>query len=151
MAPTAARTQFTVTEANRALPLVRSIVTDIVAEFVRMKEIGRERRAVEVSGGGSDAARKQVDDLKAEMEERTHRIDGYIKELSDLGVELKDPEKGLVDFPSERLGRAVWLCWRLGEDGVTHWHGIDETYYDRRVIEASRRSAGEKRPGESTT
>ncbi|HVG94740.1 MAG TPA: DUF2203 domain-containing protein [Planctomycetota bacterium] len=149
MPPTAARSQFTVADANRALPLVRCIVTDIVAEYVRMKEIGRERRAVEVSGAGSEAARRQVDDLKAEMEERTQRIDSYIKELSDLGVELKDPEKGLVDFPSERSGRAVWLCWRLGEDGVTHWHGIDETYYDRRAIETSRKNAGEKRSGDA--
>ena len=149
MAPTSTRSQFTVPEANRALPLVRSIVTDIVAEFVRVKEIDRERRAVDGSGGGSDAARRQSDDLKAEKEDRTHRIDGYIKELSDLGVELKDPEKGLVDFPSERGGRAVWLCWRLGEDGVTHWHGIDETYYDRRAIEATRRAGGEKRSGDA--
>src|SRR5262245_8878189 len=96
---------FSVADANRALPLVRSIVTDIVAEFTRMREIGRERRAIEVGAGdtgaagdakasttpraapaGASAARSLLDALKAELEERSARIDGYIKELSDLGV-----------------------------------------------------------------
>jgi hypothetical protein len=147
------KTPFSVHDANRTLPLVRSIVTDIVSEYRRMREIGRERRAIEVgasTGGtpGDAGPRRLMDDLKVELEERSARIDGYIKELADLGVELKDPEKGLVDFPSERGGRAVWLCWHVGEERVTHWHGVDETYFDRRPLETgTKRASGEKRAG----
>lgn len=148
MTRTATKPTFTVAEANKTLPLVRAIAGDIVAEFARLKEIGRERRALEVEGAGTSAARPRMDAMKAEIDERAGRIDAYIKELSDLGVELKDPERGLVDFPSERAGRAVWLCWKVGEDAVAHWHGMDETYSDRRPVDPlhKRADAGGKRP-----
>ena len=141
MTRAATKPTFSVAEANRTLPLVRAIAQDIVAEFTRLKEIGRDRRALEVEAAANPLARPRMDALKADIDEGANRIDAYIKELSDLGVELKDPERGLVDFPSERAGRAVWLCWKLGEDAVAHWHGMDETFSDRRAIEV-----GGKRP-----
>lgn len=148
MTRTATKPTFTVAEANKALPLVRSIATDIVAEFARLKEIGRARRALEVEGAGHGSVRPRMDAMKAEIDEGAARVDAYIKELADLGVELKDPERGLVDFPSERGGRAVWLCWKVGEDAVGFWHAMDETYSDRRPLEAAakRADAGGKRP-----
>lgn len=141
MTRAATKPTFSVAEANRTLPLVRAIAQDIVAEFTRLKEIGRDRRALEVEAAANPLARPRMDALKADIDEGATRIDAYIKELSDLGVELKDPERGLVDFPSERAGRAVWLCWKLGEEAVGHWHGMDETFSDRRAIEV-----GGKRP-----
>jgi len=52
--------------------------------------------------------------------------------LDELGVQLRDPEMGLVDFPGERDGKPVWLCWRLADPNVAHWHGTDEGYASRR-------------------
>ena len=52
--------------------------------------------------------------------------------LDDLGVQLRDPEMGLVDFPGERDGEPVWLCWRLADPEVAHWHRTDEGYASRR-------------------
>ena len=148
MAQTDTKQTFTVAEANRLLPLVRSIVSDVVAEYRRIREIERERRAVQVGAGVAasspdekERARRQSDDLKHELEERSQRIDSYIKEVADLGAEVKDLDKGLVDFPSLRGGRAIWLCWNLGEDSVSHWHGISETADDRRPIESPKRAA----------
>ena len=134
MPNTATKIHFTTAEANKVLPLVRSIVTDVVTEFSRMRDAGRERRALEVESAGSTAARELIDRLKAEVNERSVRIDGYLKELTELGVDVKDLERGLVDFPSERGGRAVYLCWELGETQVSHWHGTEETYKDRRPV-----------------
>jgi hypothetical protein len=145
MAHTASRTLFTVEGANRALPLVRSIVADIVSEFARMREAVRERRLLEVESAGAPEARERIDAHKADADERAARVDGYSRELNALGVELKDPEKGLVDFPAERGTRSVWLCWRHDEPEVAHWHGVTETCEDRRPTD--RRPSGEKRPG----
>ena len=125
---------FTAADANRTLPLVRSIVQDLVTEFGRMRDAGRERRALEVESAGAPSAKARIDELKAEATERSVRIEGYIKELTALGVEVKDLERGLIDFPAERRGRSVFLCWQLGEASVSHWHGTDETYADRRPL-----------------
>ncbi len=133
---------FTVAGANRALPLVRSIVADLVAEFGRMKDAGRERRALEVETGTSGVANARIEELKTEASERSVRIDGYLKELADLGVDVKDLEKGYVEFPSERRGRPVLLCWQPGEAAVSNWHGPDETFSDRRPLPNGESASG---------
>jgi hypothetical protein len=153
---TATKPSYSVAQANRTLPLVRSIAMDIVAEFGRLREIGRERRALEVTAARDADARKHADDLKHDLDDGAQRIDGFIKELSELGCELKDPERGLIDFPSERAGRNVWLCWKLGDDAVANWHALDETYADRRPVDAAckrerRPAEGERRPSEGSS
>jgi hypothetical protein len=138
MGTTSTRAAFTVDEANRALPLVRSIVSDVVTEFRGMRDAGRERRALEVESSGNLDALKRIEERKNEVSERSGRIDGYLRELAELGVEVKDLEKGLVDFPGERAGRPVFWCWKLGESAVGHWHEIDKGFADRRPLEADR-------------
>jgi hypothetical protein len=163
MTNTAARTCFTVAEANRALPLIRSIAVDVVTEFARMREASRERRALEVeasvespAGSASSAgatastsshisspsARARLDELKAEVNERSARIDGYIRELEELGVDVKDLESGQVEFPSERHARPIWLCWQVGETAVSQWRGENESFADRRPVPAGELSSG---------
>src|SRR5262245_1562559 len=155
MTNSATKPLFTPADANKVLPLVRSIVTDVVTEFARMRDAGRERRALEVetqshpAGGvatAESATKTLIERLKAEVNERSVRIDGYLKELADLGVEVKDLERGLVDFPAERGGRPIYLCWELGETLVTHWRGVDEPYDKRRPV-GDTRPSGQTRPG----
>ena len=106
---------FTVEEANAELPELRRRLP--VLREARQALITSTRRideAVAVDGGGvagSDwFAHQQT--LKAE-----------ITYLAERGILLRDPETGLVDFPAERDGERVFLCWRLGEDDVAHFHG----------------------------
>jgi hypothetical protein len=126
---------FTAADANRVLPLVRSIVTDLVADYARMKEADRERRALDVESSGGGESARRVEELKEEAHERRARVEGYRKELQGLGVEMKDYERGLVDFPAERDGQPVFLCWQMGEGSVAHWHAIDKGFADRRAVE----------------
>jgi len=126
---------FTTADANRALPLVRSIVEDLVADYAKMRDADRERRALEVESAGSAASARQIEALKTEAAERRTRVEGYLKELNDLGIEVKDPERGLVDFPGERNGQPIYLCWQLGEAAVSHWHAVDKGFADRRPVE----------------
>ena len=128
---------FTTADANRALPLVRSIVEDLVADYAKMRDADRERRALEVESAGSAASARQIEALKTEASDRRSRVEGYLKELGDLGLEVKDPERGLVDFPAERHGQAIYLCWQYGETSVCHWHAVDKGFSDRRPVERS--------------
>lgn len=148
MPNTAERHCFTVSVANRTLPLVRSIAIDVVTEFARMKEASRERRALEVEAGvdgrksaDRDEARARLDELKSEVNERSARIDGYIRELEELGVEVRDLERGQIEFPAERHSRAIWLCWQVGETTVGQWRADGESFGDRRPVPAAELAA----------
>ena len=131
---TALRTLFTVEEANQVLPLVRSIVCDVVDDFRHLRNAGRERRALEVETSTSIAAKRRIETLKEEVSAYSARIEGYLHELADLGVEVRDLELGLVDFPSLIDGEPAYLSWRLGEDNVCWWHPADKGFSDRTPV-----------------
>jgi hypothetical protein len=66
-------------------------------------------------------------DLKAEVVQLINRIEAY-------GCVVKDIDLGLLDFPSIREGRPIYLCWKAGESELTHWHGTDETFFERKPL-----------------
>jgi hypothetical protein len=122
---------FTIEQANRALPLVRRIVQDIVDEYARWQEMVKSLDVLAASSvrGNSDIARLQQD-----IQQAARTIDGYVRELTELGIEVKGMDVGLVDFPGEIGGRRVYLCWRLGEPAVSHWHELDAGFAGRRPL-----------------
>ena len=69
--------------------------------------------------------------LEHEITALAAEIEGYQRELEQLGISLKDPRMGLVDFPAEIGGRQVWLCWRLGEPAVEYWHELHAGFAGR--------------------
>jgi hypothetical protein len=115
---------FTVEQANRTLPLVRKIVEDVVQQHRRWREAILELDLVASSLRADDPGDRATA-LERAVQALAREIDGYKRELEDLGIQLKDPRLGLVDFPSEMGGRTVLLCWRLGEPEVQYWHEID--------------------------
>ena len=128
---------YSVEDANRALPLVRAIVTDIVAQYHRVEElqqrlalVRRDRRRNE-----DDLYADELDQTRGELDVEEDRLRSYVDELRKLGVELKS-EDGLCDFPSMRDGREIYLCWRLGEPKVAHWHELEAGFAGRRRITA---------------
>ena len=114
---------FTVEQANRTLPLVRKIVEDVVQQHRRWREAILELDLVASSLRADDPGDRATA-LERAVQALAREIDGYKRELEDLGIQLKDPRLGLVDFPSEMGGRTVLLCWRLGEPAVQYWHEI---------------------------
>jgi hypothetical protein len=124
---------FTVEQANRTLPLVRKIVGDIVNEHRRWREAILELDLVSQSAHPEDHLAR-ADELNREVVALSRELDGYQLELSDLGIQLKDPRLGLVDFPSDIGGRRVLLCWRLGEPEVQFWHETDAGYAGRQPL-----------------
>jgi hypothetical protein len=126
------RTQrlFTVDSANRALVLVRRIVQDVVAYYPRLRDLRTEREELNLSRNtGERRARVQ-----REIEGIAERLRDLKEELADIGCELKDWVEGLVDFPALHENRKVWLCWKLGDSEITHWHEWEAGFSGRQPI-----------------
>jgi hypothetical protein len=137
-APKTGKKFFTVAEANSTLPLVRAIVQDITDlaralgdrhEWLNRLKPGDRFRL-------SDAHDEELRQVHAELERGQEKMEEYVRELRQLGVEMKDPFTGLIDFPSLRNGRPVYLCWRLGEPAVEHWHELEAGFAGRQKLMA---------------
>lgn len=125
---------FTVDDANKTLPLVKRIVEDVV----RQHRVWRERILeldLVASSARADEPRDRAAQLEQEAQALAREIDGYQRELEELGILLKDRRLGLVDFPSEMGGRRVLLCWRLEEAEVQFWHDEDAGYAGRQPLQ----------------
>ena len=130
----AART-FTPSEANSALERVRPLAERMVALRARLRELEDEQREVVkiVAGNGSGYAVGEA--RTPEFARLSGELETCFNELTDLGVEVKDVETGLLDFPAVREGEDVLLCWRVGEDAVEWWHGPEDGFAGRQRID----------------
>jgi hypothetical protein len=125
---------YTPEMANRSLPLVRRIVEDIVVQFARWQARVREFEMVSASNSVAAPDPRAVQ-LEREVASLAAELEHFQGELAALGVEFKDYVQGLVDFPSQRDGRTVYLCWCLGEPAVEFWHEVDGGYAGRQPLE----------------
>jgi hypothetical protein len=119
---------FTIQEANALLPSVRTIVGKIQQAHRRVAQYRDEAKqaaeAAEKGGGGTSVGVAYAVALT--------ELTSQIAQLEILGVQLKDFERGLVDFPSLRDGRVVLLCWQMGEgDELEWWHDVDTGFAGR--------------------
>src|SRR5262249_35728898 len=116
---------YTPAEANAALPLVRSILRDLTELVASIQE--RQQRLLNIRNAGKidEAHEEEIEHMVDEFEADQEKMRDYEEELKSLNVELKDHFTGLVDFRSWMDGREVYLCWRLGEPEVSHWHELD--------------------------
>ncbi|MBX5492055.1 MAG: DUF2203 domain-containing protein [Chloroflexi bacterium] len=128
---------FTVEEATALLPRLTALLTELrerrralLAKELEQQE--RYRTRVRVNGharGGEEFAERQ-----AAIEADLAALNQGVQAVTALGVELKDIETGLVDFPSWREGRVVYLCWRLGEPTIAWWHEVDAGFAGRQPL-----------------
>jgi len=127
---------FSVVEANNALPLVRAIVQDITTLAHELSErrerLNRLKRSDRLRL--SEAHEEELQQVGAELDRGQEKMEEYVRELAQLGVELKDYFIGLVDFPSLMDGRPIYLCWRLGEPEVAHWHELEAGFAGRQKL-----------------
>ncbi|MBY0525881.1 MAG: DUF2203 domain-containing protein [Gemmataceae bacterium] len=139
--PEPGKKYYSVAEANATLPLVRAIVRDI-AELARdLHE--RQERLERVRPNDrklrNEAYQEEVDRVLAEIERDRGRMREFAGELAQLGIEMKDPYVGLIDFPCWMGNREVYLCWRLGEADVGFWHELEAGFAGRQKINSESR------------
>jgi hypothetical protein len=129
---------FTEEEANAALEVVRPLVERLVDARKRLVHVAGRLEEVEgrVSGNGGGLDPERVRELQDRAAEAANDIAGLVSELEEAGVQVKDLDQGLVDFPALHPERdeTVLLCWRLGEDAVAYWHGVEEGFAGRKPL-----------------
>jgi hypothetical protein len=116
---------FTLKEANRSLPLVNRIVRDIVNAHEQASQL----QAKMEEGTPNEAAK-----LQGQLREILQRLQDYVDELDGIGIELKDYEMGLVDFPAHHRGHDIFLCWKMGEEKIEYWHEVDTGFAGRQPV-----------------
>ena len=125
-APSQPVRKFTLEQANKTLPLVKRIVADIVKMHERATQ--NQLRVEKAKGADQQAAQRELD-------ASVDRLQDLVDELSEVGCELKDYETGLIDFVGRHEGHDVYLCWKLGEEKITHWHELDAGAAGRQPLE----------------
>jgi hypothetical protein len=128
---------FTQEEANDALEIVRPLVERLVEARRRLVHLGGRLEEVEgrVSGNGGGLEPERVRELREHVAEAAADLAGVVAELEEIGVQVKDLDDGLIDFPAKHPeGDTVLLCWRLGEGGVAYWHGLEEGFAGRKPL-----------------
>lgn len=128
---------FTLEEAERTLPLLRRILTDLKTEYRIWQEALGD---YELLSGGAKAEAGEGEELRSArraVTDSADRISAYLEEIAAIGCEFKGFDAGLVDFYTLREDRLVYLCWRVDEDHITHWHEIDAGYAGRQPIDST--------------
>jgi hypothetical protein len=142
---------FTLDEAQSMLPVVESLLKRAIESKQAAEEIDAELSAVahriHLSGGmsiniGKIAARR------SEMEQCIQRARETVAEIDEIGVQLKDLDSGLLDFPCRMEDEVVLLCWKSGEAAIEHWHTMESGFQGRQPIDDRfrRRTSSNTRP-----
>ena len=127
--------QYTLDEANAMLPLLRAILRDVTTLANELRDRYERLIRLQEAKGLDKAHEEEVQQLMAEFERGQEKMKEYEAELEKLGVELKDYYTGLIDFRHLRDGKEVYLCWRLGEPEIAHWHDLNSGFSGRKKIE----------------
>jgi hypothetical protein len=126
-APQGEKRYFTLASANRAVTYVARVVEDVAEAYSQIVEL---RRRIEHAGPDQFSPR-----LEADYDSAMDRLGSCIDELHAVGVELKDFEQGLVDFPALHQEREIHLCWKRGEKKITYWHELEAGFAGRQSVD----------------
>src|SRR6202051_3638799 len=129
---------FSLKEAQSLLPVLESLLRTAITGKKIIEEVEAEQQALShrifLNGGTFldvvPLARRKAERVKAEQ-----RAKDAVAEIDSIGVQVKDIEIGLLDFPCAVEGRIVLLCWKLGEQGITHWHTSSEGFAGRKPVD----------------
>jgi hypothetical protein len=127
---------FTAEEANEALEDVRPLTEELVGHRRALVELQELQSSLteRISGNGGNVDPRELQELQERLDEEVAGIARCVARIHEAGALVKDLDEGLVDFPAQREGADVLLCWRLGEDEVGYWHGLDEGFSGRKPL-----------------
>ncbi|MBZ5653841.1 MAG: DUF2203 domain-containing protein [Acidobacteriia bacterium] len=139
---------FTLDEAQILLPILESLLKQAIHGKKLIEEVDAELQETAhrvFLNGGTLVNVVHLARRKAEREKAIRRIKDALAEIDATGVQVKDLDIGLLDFPCEVEGEIILLCWKLGEEKITHWHGTSEGFAGRKPIDDRITNAGKKR------
>ena len=129
-------TSFTPEEADALLPWLEErfsrmvpVRDELAVRQGDLLEMLRQRR-----GNGSASKEEDIIGAQRDVDRLTRRLQRDLREIAGRGIIVQDLGRGLVDFPSDREGREIYLCWLRGEDQVSHWHETDAGFGGRQPL-----------------
>ena len=127
---------FTPDEENDALDEVRPLAEEMVVHGRELARAQSRQAELEsrIGANGSGIAADEPARLVAAVDRAAAGVARCIERLHRLGVQVKDVQQGLVDFPARRGDEDVLLCWHVGEDEVAYWHGLEDGFAGRRPL-----------------
>ena len=128
--------EFTLEEANEAVEELRPVVERMVEHGRKLAAAQSEQRELltRIAGNGGDMQPSDLRELAETIQQEADAIAACAHEIDAAGAQIKSLEEGLLDFPSRREEEQVLLCWKLGEDEIRYWHGIDEGFAGRKPL-----------------
>ena len=129
---------FSLEQAQRLIPEVGAQLRKAMEAHKNNQEsetaMAQLARRVAMSGGMQiDPEQSRI--VKRKREQALASLTEAVEAITELGVQIKDLEIGLIDFPTLFKGREVLLCWKLGEPGIQFWHGLEEGFRGRKKID----------------
>lgn len=131
--------RFTLLEAERLLPEIEKIIREAVLLKSQYEEAEQSLQSFTqrvAMQGGMTIDRNAVLQQRALRDHHGQKLKAAVEEIHERGCLIKDLDIGLVDFPTLFHGKEVYLCWKMGESGISHWHGVDEGFAGRKPIDA---------------
>lgn len=125
---------FTLDEALVLLPVIRQLVVDIQARKAEVDEHSDTLDDLQERTGGNGHLTADIAQTRRSLQQAVAALERLMGELQEMGAELKGIDQGLVDFPSLREGRVVYLCWQLGEETIAWWHELDSGFAGRQPL-----------------
>jgi hypothetical protein len=125
---------FTLAEAQGCLDRLRSLLAEIGQEWSHVRSLDTDVQKARDKASFDGYSKSGV-----EYVESVSHLMFLIHQIKDMGVLLKDADKGLCDFPYMRQGRLVYLCWQAGEDRIAYWHDIDSGFAGREPLDETDR------------
>ena len=125
---------FTLSEASQLIPQLRAILVEAAQEFAEMRRLNPQIQKVRDKVPLDGFSPEGVPYVQAAT-----RLLYLLNQVKEMGVIVKDIDKGLCDFPYLRHGRVVYLCWHLGEDAITHWHDVEAGFAGREPLDETDR------------
>jgi hypothetical protein len=139
---------FTLQDAQMLLPTLESLLRSAISSKKLIEDVDTEMQDLAhrvFLNGGTLINIVEVARRKAEREKAVQRAKDAIAEIHSTGVQVKDIDIGLLDFPCKVEGEILLLCWKLGEEKITHWHSTEEGFAGRKPIDERIERAGKKK------
>jgi len=139
---------FTLSEAQRLLPILESLLKTAINSKQLIEQVDTELQDLGhriFLNGGTLVNVLEVARRKSEREKAVQRAKDAVAEIHATGVQVKDLDIGLLDFPCKVEGEIILLCWKLGEEKIAHWHSPEEGFAGRKPIDERIERAGKRK------